>query len=95
VFGNDAFGTEMFADCAAETFPRCVLAGRSDDIGKYSALPGVDIPGGSTTDILPGTYVVKGVVMFVFDTIYPALPDTILFGVDARSPLLDIGGFGK
>lgn len=79
MFGDDAFDTERFADCAALESPACALVGRSDDVGN-SVLPAIDMPDASTTDTLPGTYVAEG---------------TVLFDVDTSATLLGIGGLGK
>ena len=97
MFGDNGFGIERLADSAVQEFPGCVFVGRSDINGEYSALPGIETEGGTTTATFPGTYVMEGAAMFdTFDRKYPVLPGTfVLGGATCNPPWLDDGVLGK
>ena len=89
---DDGFGVEKPVDCAVQEFPGYAFAGRSGVSGEYSALPGMETEGGTTTATFPGTYVVEGAAMFAtLDRKYPVL----LGGAICNPPWLDTGGLGK
>lgn len=81
MFVDDGFDVGRLTDCAVQDSTGCVFVGRSDATGEYSALPGIEREGGTTTATFPGKKVVEGAAGFAtFDIKYAVLPGTFMLG---------------